>query len=113
MSKDSKEKTALTVELIRRGGIMLKEPCQVCNGIQVRYSGKVYCTNHDDIQSALYAVEVSYDDVVSSLRQLVLLKLKESSALLEKEGDLGKQDALTSLVLKYVELLNKLPEQRQ
>jgi uncharacterized Zn finger protein (UPF0148 family) len=113
MSKDSKAKTTLTVELIRRGGVMLKEPCQVCNGIQVRYKGKVYCTNHDDLQTALYAVEVNYEDVASSLRRSVLIKLKESLSLLEKESDPIKQDSLTSLMLKYVELLNRLPERPQ
>jgi UPF0148 protein len=99
-----------TVELIRRGAVMLKEPCQTCNGIQIRYHSKTYCTNHDDLSLILSAIEVTYADTTANLRQLLLVKLKEVMALLEKETDVTKQSEMTSLVLKYTELLNKLPE---
>ena len=59
MSK-SREKMQLTVELMRRGAVMLKEPCPTCNGVQVRYKGKVYCTSHDDLEAVLSAREITY-----------------------------------------------------
>lgn len=89
---------------------MLKEPCQVCNGIQIRYHGKTYCTNHDNLSQIFSSTEIVYGDVMAGLRQLLLVKLREETALLEKESDIAKQDALASLMLKYVELLSKLPE---
>jgi UPF0148 protein len=112
MSK-SREKMQLTVELMRRGAVMLKEPCPIDNGVQVRYKGKIYCTTHDDLETALSSKEVTYSDVASSLRDLVLVKLKENATLLENEKDMKKQDEIVSLLAKCVDLLNKLePSQR-
>ena len=106
-------KTKTTVELMRRGAVMMKEPCSVCNGVQLRYKGRVYCTNHDDLTAALQAKEILFPDVAEDLKNLLLLKLKESMSLLENERDSEKLDELVSLMTKYVELLRKLePTQR-
>lgn len=107
MSK-SREKMQLTVELMRRGAVMMKEPCPIDNGVQVRYKGKVYCTSHDDLETALSTKEVTYGDVASSLKDLILVKLKENAALLENENDTKKQEELVSLITSCVDLLNKL-----
>lgn len=93
---------------MRRGAVMLKEPCPIDNGVQVRYKGKIICTAHDDLEAALSSKEVTYGDVASSLKDLVLVKLKENAALLENEKDLKKQDEIVSLLAKCVDLLNKL-----
>lgn len=106
-------KTKTTVELMRRGAVMIKEPCSVCNGVQLRYKGRVYCTNHDDLSVALQAKEILFPDVSEDLKNLLLVKLKESMSLLENEKDSEKLDRLVSLMTKYVELLRKLePTQR-
>lgn len=106
-------KTKTTVELMRRGAVMIKEPCPVCNGVQLRYKGRVYCTNHDDLSVALQAKEILFPDVSEDLKNLLLVKLKESMSLLENERDSEKLDRLASLMSKYVELLRKLePTQR-
>ena len=55
-------KTKTTVELMRKGAVMIKEPCPVCNGVQLRYKGRVYCTNHDDLTVALQAKEILFLD---------------------------------------------------
>jgi UPF0148 protein len=107
MSK-SREKMQLTVELMRRGAVMMKEPCPIDNGVQVRYKGKVYCTTHDDLETALSTKEVTYADVASSLKDLILVKLKENAALLENEKDTQKQDEIVGLITRCVDLLNKL-----
>jgi len=101
-------KTKTTVELMRKGAVMLKEPCPVCNGVQLRYKGRVYCTNHDDLTVALQAREILFPDVSEDLKNLLLVKLKESMSLLENERDSEKLDRLVSLMTKYVELLRKL-----
>jgi UPF0148 protein len=98
---------------MRRGAVMLKEPCPVCNGVQVRYKGRVYCTNHDDLAVALQAKEILFPDVAEDLKNLLLVKLKETMSLLEIEKDSEKLDQLVTLVTRYVELLRKLePTQR-
>jgi len=98
---------------MRRGAVMMKEPCPVCNGVQLRYMGRVYCTNHEDLSTALQAKEVLFSDVAEGLKNTLLVKLKESMSLLEKETDSARLDELVSLMTKYVELLRKLePTQR-
>jgi UPF0148 protein len=98
---------------MRRGAVMIKEPCQVCNGVQLRYKGRVYCTNHDDLAAALQAKEILFPDVAEDLRNLLLAKVKESMSLMENEKDSGELDRLVSLMTKYVDLLRKLePAQR-
>ena len=107
MSK-SREKMQLTVELMRRGAVMLKEPCPIDNGVQMRYKGKVFCTTHDDLEAALSAKEITFSDVAANMKDLLLLKVKENMALLENEKDPTKQDQIVSLMAKCVELLDKL-----
>jgi UPF0148 protein len=97
----------VAVELVRRGATMLAEPCQECGGIQVRYRGKTYCTNHEDLSQLLAAKPVSYESVVAGMRELLLSKLNESVGMLEKEKDPVKQDQLVSLMSKYFDLLQK------
>jgi UPF0148 protein len=106
-------KTKTTVELMRKGAVMIKEPCSVCNGVQLRYKGRVYCTNHDDLTIALQAKEILFPDVAEDLKNVLLVKLKESMSLVENERDSEKLDRLVSLMARYVELLRKLePAQR-
>jgi UPF0148 protein len=106
-------RTKITVELMRKGAAMLKEPCPVCNGVQVRYKGRVYCTNHEDLSVALQAKELIFADVTVDLRNLLITKLRESMAILEKEGDEEKLGRLVSLMTGYIDLLAKLePSQR-
>jgi len=98
---------------MRRGAVMMKEPCPVCNGVQLRYKGRVYCTNHDDLMVALQAREILFPDVAEDLKNLLLVKLKETMALAENERESEKLDRLVSLMTRYVELLRKLePAQR-
>lgn len=110
---ESATKTKITVELMRKGAVMIKEPCPICNGVQLRYKGRVYCTSHEDLSAALQAKEILFPDVAEDLRNVLLVKLKESMSVLESEKDSEKLDTLVSLMTKYVELLRKLePTQR-
>ena len=110
MSGSSKDRMKLAAELVSKGATMLAEPCPNDGGIQVRYRGKVYCTTHDDLSSITAASAVSYDSVVAQLREVLLSKLNEMTAALGAERDLAKQDELVSLVSKYLELLQRLPQ---
>jgi UPF0148 protein len=103
-------RTKTTVELMRKGAVMMKEPCPVCNGVQIRYKGKVYCTNHDDLSVALQSKEILFPEVAADLRNLTLVKLKEAMSLVENERDPKKLDELVSLIAKYVALLQSLEQ---
>jgi UPF0148 protein len=106
-------KTKATVELMRKGAVMIKEPCPVCNGVQLRYRGKVYCTNHDNLDVALKAKEILFPDVAEDLKNLLLVKVKECMSLLESERDTESLAKLVALMTGYVELLRRLePPQR-
>lgn len=100
----------VTVEMVRRGASILADPCPTCGGVQVKYHGKVYCSSHEDLSSVLTSEELTYESVVANLRQLLLSKLNDSMGQLGKEKEETKQDLLVSLIAKYVDLLQKLPE---
>jgi len=110
MNGTAKDKMQLTVELIKRGAVMMKEPCPVCNGVQIRYRDKVYCTSHDDLAPALNVSEITVGDVLGGLRGITLTKLRQATLTLDKEEDLGKQAELISLILNYMTLLKEMPE---
>jgi UPF0148 protein len=107
MSRATKDKMKVTAELVRKGATMLAEPCQQCGGIQIRYRGKTYCTNHEDLAPLLASQPVSYESVVANMREQLLAKLGESVALLEKEKDPVKQDQIVSVMTKYFDLLQR------
>jgi len=91
---------------------MLKEPCPTCNGVQLRYKGRVYCTNHDNLEDALSARELSFADVAEPLRNVLLVKVRELAITLEKEKEPEKSAELVALMTKYVELLAKLDSEQ-
>ena len=110
LSGASKDKMKLAAELVSRGATMLAEPCPLDGGIQVRYRGKVYCTTHDDLSLIKTAAAVSYDTVVSHMREVLLTRLNETTAVLATEKDLARQEQLVTLATKCLELLQKLPQ---
>ena len=109
MVGSGREGMKLAAELVRKGATVMAEPCQRCGGIQVRYRGKVYCTGHEDLSPVLKVEGVSLETVVAETRELIVSKLNETAKLLEKEKDPVNQDRLVSLLMKYFELLQKLP----
>jgi UPF0148 protein len=106
----SKDKMKVAVELVTKGATILGEPCPQCGGIQVRYHGRVYCTGHEDLSAVVKAEVISLETVVAEARQVVVSKLKEATMMLGTEKDNAKQDQLVSLMTKYVDLLQKLPQ---
>jgi uncharacterized Zn finger protein (UPF0148 family) len=105
-----KDRMKLAVALVSKGAAMLAEPCPLDGGIQVRYRGKVYCTVHDDLSSIARTSAVSFDTVVAQMREVLLNRLNEAATKLGAEKDGEKQDELVSLMTKYFELLQKLPQ---
>ncbi len=110
LSGASRDKMKLAAELVSRGATILADPCPKDGGIQVRYRGKVYCASHDDLSLIAAATAVSYDTVVSQMREVLLARLSEATAALGAERDIAKQEQLVSLAAKYFELLQKIPQ---
>jgi UPF0148 protein len=109
VSRSQKNNMKLAAELVSKGATMLSEPCPQCGGIQVRYRGKVYCTNHDDLSTVGSPEVVSMETVVPRVREVLLARLSEAAVALGNERDATQQDRLISLMAKYFELLQKLP----
>ena len=110
MSGSSKDRMRLAADLVSRGATMLAEPCPQDGGIQVRYRGKVYCATHDDLSTIATSAAVTFDSVVSQMREVLLTRLNEAATALGTEKDSAKQEQLVSLASKYFELLQKLPQ---
>ena len=112
MSGPVRDRMKQGAELVRKGAVILSEPCQQCGGILVRYHGKVYCTNHEDLSQVLKREEVSFDTIMAGMNEVLLAKLNESAHLLEVEKDLSKQDQLVTLMAKLYNLLQQIPRKQ-
>jgi UPF0148 protein len=113
MSGADRNKMKLAVELVRKGATMLGEPCAKCGGIKVSYHGRVYCTGHEDLSSVVAVETVSMDTVFAGMREVLLSKLNEIASSLGQEKDIPRQEQLVSLMTKYYDLLEKLPQRQQ
>lgn len=106
----TKEKMKLTAEIVRKGGAILSEPCNVCGGIQVKFKERVFCVVHEDVKKILEEPELTLENVSANLKEILLSKIKEISFLLSKEQDIEKQEKYTSLLIQYYALLKELKE---
>lgn len=123
-----KSKMALTAELIRHGASILQDACQRCGAVQIKYKGKVYCTNEDDLESLLNPgskVETpavtqakieekksvqAASQTTGSLRKLLEDKLSSLSKQLDSTTDIDEQARILELMSKYLETLEKLKQ---
>lgn len=110
-------------DLLRRGGTLLQEPCPKCGGVQIRFEGKTYCMNEDDLEAALSPKPAAIqpepvakkeqklpksDSGSNTLRVLLQNKLDVVSKQLDSTTDLQEQAKLLDLISKYIETLEKL-----
>ncbi len=101
------------VELVRKGGTMLAEPCSKCGGVRVSYHGRVYCTGHEDLSAVVAAESVPVETVMAGLRDVLISKLNDAASQLAQEKDAVKQEQLATLLAKYYDLLERMREKRQ
>ena len=120
-----------TADLIRRGAAILQEACPACGAVQIRYKGKIYCTNEDDLNSILnsagevkppqmqmkpgmkneekpLAASPQIFQSSDSLRKVLEEKLNTVSKQLDSTSDIAEQARLLDLISKYIETLDKL-----
>lgn len=122
---DSKANMISGADLLRRGATLLQEPCQKCGGVQIKYEGKTYCTNEDDLGAILSPKKPAPKQIAEpivkkeekgqqtesgsdTLRKLLENKLETVSRQLDNTSDLQEQGKLLDLISKYIETLEKI-----
>ncbi|MCS7116528.1 MAG: Sjogren's syndrome/scleroderma autoantigen 1 family protein [Nitrososphaerota archaeon] len=113
MSEDTKRRMDIAVELMRRGGTLLKEPCIKCGGVQVRYKGRTLCVNCGSIESPMELEVPSFSEVVANLKDLIITKIQEVSNQLKVEANVEKQTQLASLLLQYLQIMERIAEKEK
>ncbi len=99
---DDRRKVALTADLMRRGATLLNETCPRCGGVQIKYQGKVYCINEDDLSnigSPLSSAPISKAAESSSSEQTVQQTVLTSSTPHRAQpAPSSERDALKALL---------------
>ena len=114
---------AITAEIIRHGASILQEACPRCGSVQIKYKGRVYCTNEDDLESLLNPVTLretptpqkveeqksapAHSQATDALRKMLEEKLSNLSKQLDSTTDLDEQARILDLMSKYLETLEK------
>ncbi len=104
----SKEKRALVAEVMRRGGTLLAEPCPKCGGIMLKYKGKTFCPNCDNVNS-IEELEGASETKPSGLQEIDDLILKRLLNVLKQQTDDEKTSIIT---LNYINALKVLREMK-
>jgi uncharacterized Zn finger protein (UPF0148 family) len=122
-----KQRMEFTAEMMRLGATLLREACPKCGGVQIKFQGKIFCTNEDDLEAAVYpdssklqkngeeefgrtpeSSKAGVSQESSSVITLLEQKLAAASKLLENSTDFEEQTKLLDLISKYVETIGKL-----
>ncbi|HEY6536708.1 MAG TPA: Sjogren's syndrome/scleroderma autoantigen 1 family protein [Candidatus Nitrosocosmicus sp.] len=126
MSKDSLKKGA---DYILKGGTLLKDPCQICNGLLVKFKGNIVCINCQEKQNfeidkkenqsglpeynqngvnSKKIVKTKYQDLLNQIEETIIEKLNKNNELIKIENDINKQiDYLKTLRL-YLKVLKEI-----
>jgi len=103
MSKDSVRSAA---EMLRKGGVLVKEACVKCKGVQVRYQGRLICINCGNET----VLEEGKDISLSNLKGIIVEKVNSIGSILRDEDDITKQMDMARLLLYYLDILSKIKE---
>ncbi|MGC9208620.1 MAG: Sjogren's syndrome/scleroderma autoantigen 1 family protein [Nitrososphaeria archaeon] len=102
----SKEKRQLVAEILRRGGTLLAEPCPKCGGILVRYKGRTFCPNCDNINS-IEDLEAKAELRPAELKDIEDMIKQRLAAVLKNEAD---EEKASRIALNYANALKALRE---
>ncbi len=91
-------------EMVRRGGTLVKEACIKCNGLQVRYQGRLICINCGNEMVLDEGKGIS----LSNLEGIIVEKVNEISSALRSESDIARQMDMAKLLIYYLEILAKI-----
>ncbi len=113
----SKEKMTAAAELLRKGGTLVTEACNACGGVQVKYSGRIVCVNCGKEQEIKLETKTetktASTEVVSELKNTVMAKINDLLPILKSEDDIEKQSEITKLIVRYLEIIEKMPKDNE
>jgi len=101
-------------ELLRKGGTLVTDACSTCGGVQVKYSGKIVCVNCGKEEEVKVETKpAAAIEIVNDLKNIVLAKINELLPALRSENDIDKQSELAKLLIRYLEVLEKIPKDNE
>jgi len=110
LTEAEKRKIGVVADMLRRGGVMLKDSCPRCGGILVRYRDQTLCVECDSLDELRAAKLMQPGVAVQRLRSLMEAKIDEVAKRLSGERDVERQIQIATLLLKYIEILDKVAE---
>ena len=105
----------LIVELIRRGGTLLKEPCPKCGGLMVKYKGKNVCPvclkakSIREIEEGIVPKEGLESIIIDTIEKRIL----ELAKRLENISSSKQEKDVVELIFRYYQLLNEVTKYRK
>jgi uncharacterized Zn finger protein (UPF0148 family) len=103
---------SLAAEMLRKGGTLLSEACEVCNGVQVKFEDHIICVNcnkkirADEHKEEEKQIERSMPDLHSVITQ----KINELIPILINEREITRQLDIAKLLNSYLEILRKIED---
>ena len=95
---------------MRKGAILLKDPCNTCKGLQFSYKNRVFCVNCNDLSNVEATVEKTpnKEDTTLDSIDLIIKKLQKTIISLNSEEDIDKLIKITSLISLYLDVIHKM-----
>ncbi len=104
---------SLAAEMLRKGGTLLSEPCEVCNGVQVKFEDHIICVNCNKKIRADEHEEEEPKQIESSmpdLHSVITQKINELIPVLVNEREITRQLDIAKLLNSYLEILRKIKD---
>ena len=102
----SKESVKSAAEMLRKGGVLVKEACVKCKGVQVRYQGRLICINCGNET----VLEEGKDISLSNLKGIIIEKVNHIGSALRDENDTARQMDMARLLIYYLDILARIKE---
>lgn len=115
-------------DLLLKGGSLLDIPCSNCGGVQIRYKTKITCINcgketpeikdHVDTNSLnlhykkneAYENQLNSNIAIAGFDKIIIQKISNLFDSLKDDNDLLNQSTKLELIIKYIEILEKIPK---
>lgn len=98
-------------ELLKSGATMLEEHCPECGSLLFRVKGEVLCPKCKKRVITVKEGEESsvvISPLLDEVEKITLTKIQEVSKQMIEERDIAKLERLSSLLLNYLEALEKM-----
>ena len=115
-------------DLLLKGGSLLDIPCGDCGGVQICYKTKITCINcgkeTPEIKDYVGAncLDLHYEKneahenqlnpniAISGFDKIIIKKISDLLYSLKDDNDLLNQNTKLELIIKYLEILEKIPK---